>query len=286
MSLKDIWNEVKQDRENKKQEKKQQKLAKKKSRTKEQKAYIVFWALFIPFLICIFFFSSCQGFSCNSFSCDGYNFSSLIGISQETIDELKEDVTLNDVLITNEIVYADWLKCVVAFNNAHLDIITKNKLDKDKLNGELTSEEFALTASEVGALYNNLAEIYSTEKSIQVLNVRIIGDIENNNKGIMESVVYMSLSDLLGVDNLPNVYVYSKSDIQILQDKLTVLDSEIKINNLSEKAQGEIDSFLSGEKLKDMKNTSNNAICSMMTSFAKLFNSKVSVTSNGFKFYN
>jgi hypothetical protein len=102
----------------------------------------------------------------------------------------------------------------------------------------------------------------------------------------MESVVYMNLSQLLGVSNLPNVYVYTKSDIQIIQDKIAILDSSIKINNLSEKAQGEIDKFLSNEKLEDLKNTSNDLICSMMSSFAKLFDGNISIESNGFKFYN
>lgn len=286
MSLKDIWNEVKQDRINKKEEKKQQKLAKKIKRTGEQKAYIVFWVLFITFIIFSCIFSSCNMLSCSNFSCDNYNFSSLIGVSNETIDELKEDVILNDILIDNELVYADWLKCVVTFNNAKLDIISKNKLDKDKLQKTLTFEDFLMTSREVGALYNNLTEIYATNKSINVINLKIQGEIGNNYKGEMESLVYMSLSDLLGIKNLPNVYVYTKSDIQMIQDELVVVDSEIKINNLSDKAQGEINKFLENETLQNMKNTSNELICSMITSFAKLFNGEILIESNGLKFCN
>ena len=71
--------------------------------------------------------------SCSGFSCDMYNFSALIGISKETIEELKKDVNKNDVMICDEIAFTDWLKCVATFNNSNLDIITKNDLDKDKL---------------------------------------------------------------------------------------------------------------------------------------------------------
>lgn len=286
MSIKDIWNEVKQDRINKKEEKKQQKLAKKKRRTGEQKAYIVFWVFFIFFIVGSCVFSSCQMLSCSNFSCDNYNFASLVGISEETIAEIQKDVNKNDVLIDNEIAYADWLKCVVTFNNANLDIITKNKLDNEKLSGDLTFEDFLLTGREIGALYSNLSEIYSTEKNIQILNVNILGEVGNNNKGVIESVVYMSLSNLLGVSNLPNVFVYAKSAIQIIQDKIIILESDIKINNLSEKAQGEINAFLASDKLTGLKNTSNNLICSMMSDFAKLFNGNISIESNGLKFYN
>ena len=286
MSLKDIWNEVKQDRINKKEEKKQQKLNKKHKRTGEQKAYIVFWVVFITFMVISCMFTSCNILSCSNFSCDNYNFSSLIGVSNETIEELKKDVVLNDILIDDKLVYADWLKCVVTFNNAKLDIISKNKLDKDKLQNELTFDDFLLTGREVGALYDNLTEVYATEKNINVINLKIHGEIGNNSKGVMESLVYMSLSDLMGVKSLPNVYVYTRSNIQMIQDELVVVDSEIKINNLSDKAQGEINKFLENETLQNMKNTSNELICSMITSFAKLFNGEILIESNGLKFCN
>ena len=286
MSIKDIWDEVQEDRKNKKELKKQQKLNKKKSRTGEQKAYIIFWVVFIIFIVFSCVFSSCSMLSCSGFSCEMYNFSALIGISDETIEELKKDVNKNDVMICDEIAFADWLKCVATFNNSNLDIITKNNLDKDKLNGELSSQDFILKGSEIGALYNKLTDVYASEKNIDVLNLQIVGDIDDPNKGIMESVVLMNLSDLLGVGNLPQIYLYTKSEVQILQDNLAILDSEIKINNISDNAQEEIEKFMANKDLDSLINISNETICDTMQSFAKLFDCKINIASNGFKFYN
>ena len=282
MSLKDLWQEVKQDRIDKKEQKKQQKIEKKKSVTGEQKAYRIMWAIFIVVITVLCFTTSCRAMSCSS---ENFNWAGLVGISTETIEEIKADVKSEDVLFETEIGRADWMKTIVRFQNANLNICSKNNIDKEKLDNIETEEfDLFLNGKELGALFSNLVEVYEMQNKIDLKNLKITGDINNSNLGVLESVSIVNLSDVLGVSRLPSVYLYTKSEFQVLQDKLVILDSEIKINNLSQNAMNEINNFIVNNKLEDVKDLANFTVCDVLNSFANMLDAEMSIGSNGLSF--
>jgi hypothetical protein len=102
---------------------------------------------------------------------------------------------------------------------------------------------------------------------------------------VLDSVVFINLTEILGVENLPSVYVKSNSNIEILDEKLVTLDTEIQINKLSETAMNEILGFLEKPSLNSISNMGNDMVNSCIGAFAKSLGMKIKIVNNGVQFY-
>ena len=278
MSIKDIFSELREDRKQRKLEKKN----KKKKLTRDQKNHKIFGILLGFFVLFGCFFTACSKMSCSG----EFAWNDLVGISDETISELQEYCDESEIVFENRINQNDWLECIEILKKSGVDVFNGDDIDEEKLKENTFSPiDFTLNGSQIGALYNNLLYIYNYSSQFEVVNFKINGNLNSNRKGVLDSVVFINLTEILGVENLPSVYVKSNSNIEILDEKLVTLDTEIQINKLSETAMNEILEFLEKTSLNSISNMGNDMVNSCIGVFAESLGMKIKIVNNGVQFY-
>lgn len=232
--IREFWKEV---REEEKEKKRLKKETKKKRLTGEQKAYKVFGILLTIFVIFGSIFFTCKN---NGDGEVDFSWGDLLGISEETIEELNEPVDLNLLIPNGKITSLD----AIDFENKMRTAGVKNTLFEDddiEDNDEeafYIEREMILTSKEIGAYCNSMAKEMGESSSFEMLDL----EISYNDGYYLTTIAYCDLADVVSYDSLPKVYLTTVSEIRLMgSDKeLKVVGGSTRINRLDDDKNDEI----------------------------------------------
>lgn len=239
--IKEFWQEVRQERKDKRRLKKENK---KNKLTGEEKATKIFGILFGFFV----FFGSII-FACNNMSLgdlSDINWGSAIGLSDEMVEELEKPVDENLLLINGRIGDDDYTNFINAWINAGAD---ESCFDEDSgvtdgeegeevdLSGLYINSELYLSSRVIGAWCKETNIDIGYSSNVDILDMLIY---KENNNYYMSTISYCNLKNILGIEGLPSIYLKSVSEVAILSGKLTVLSTGLYINALDKDMNEEI----------------------------------------------
>lgn len=267
--IKEFWQERKAEKLKQKQLKKENK---KLPKTKEQKAYKIFGVFFALFLVFGSLFYSCRTGSTDG----GYSWDNLIGIS----DELKTKLSMpidKQSLITNEQINAiHWGNCVEALAASGVNVVLDNKLNRESLLAmtERPSSPLILDSKSLGALVFELMSMNTVSKESTLIELIVYsdgGDIR------VKTLMYVNLTAITLAESLPYVYLTTDSRMEILEDKIYLLDNSFKINNLSEDDNDEMLKIINENSLLGIEQFTTKRISGEINAFAMYINSDVEI---------
>lgn len=273
MNIKEFWKDKKQQRKDNKILKKSQK---KSPLTKEQKAYKIFGAVFMIFVIC----GACM-YACRNMSDGDVNWGQILGIDQEVVDIINTPVDENLLFANGKIISSDWHSCINVFDNVGLDIIDKDKFSSTKIGKNFLQQTMTLTSNQLGGLNRQLLQ----ELNNSTISSLMYYDIEKiDGKYIQTTIAYINLSTLITGLDLPNIYLTSISEIKILNNKLTSLNSKIRINMLDDETNQTVITQLENYKVLQLDSLLDKAVIGNFELFAGLIESKISLSDEGMVF--
>ncbi len=282
--IKEFWQEVRQERKDKKRLKRENK---KNKLTGEEKATKIFGILFGFFV----FFGSII-FACNNMSLgdlSDINWGSAIGLSDEMVEELEKPVDENLLLINGRISDDDYTSFVNAWINAGADesyfeedggIIDDEESDEETdLSGLYINSELYLSSRVIGAWCKETNIDIGYSSSVDILDMLIY---KENNNYYMSTISYCNLKNILGIEGVPNIYLKSVSEVSILNGKLTILGTELYINALDEEMNEKIvDKIndISDDKLSSLVNDM--VVTAYINPLKDLMRANIYLSSNG-----
>lgn len=239
--IKEFWQEVRQERKDKKRLKKENK---KKRLTGEEKATKIFGILFGFFV----FFGSII-FACNNMSLgdlSDINWGAAIGLSDEMIEELEKPVDENLLLINGRISDDDYTSFLNAWIGAGADesyfdedsgILDSEDGEETDLSGLYINSELHLSSRVIGAWCKETNVDLGYHSTVDILDMLIY---KEDNNYYMSTISYCNLKSILDIEGVPSIYLKSVSEVAILNGKLTVLSTNLYINALDDKTNEEI----------------------------------------------
>lgn len=236
--IKEFWQEVKQERKERKRLKKERK---KRALTGEQKATKIF-GIFLGFFV---LFGSLF-FACNNMSIGDLDFSwgTLVGLDKEIVEELEKPVDENLLLIDGKINSEDYMSFISAWIAAGADGTYFNE-DGELIEGEGDSfdeeerevlfidETLTLSGKQLGGWCRESNIDLGYVSTMDILDMKFY---KENDQFYLSTIAFCKLSKLLGSDEVPNVYLRTVSPIKVLDGNITTLGCELYINNLSEES--------------------------------------------------
>lgn len=258
MSLKELWQEHREEQKLKKIQKKQKK---KEKLTHEQKVYKIFGILLGCFVTFGALFSTCSNFSTGV---GDFSWNKLVGISDEYVAELEKPINESTLFPNGRIGKDELSSLEKKFQDCGLDILLNDDFDESELeNGSVVISDLYLTARELGALVN---EVLVSINYIKVCDMSITFE---NDIYIQKSIVYVNLNELIADVNLPKIYVTTISEAIVLNGTLAVLNSDIKVNQVSEKLNDKIIEMLDSNSSIKMSSIGNSFINSTIQVFSE-----------------
>lgn len=217
MSLREFLHEEKQVRKQMRAERKQNK---KHPKTKKEKFYKAVSIIFTISVIC-----GAILYTCNNLS-GGYDWSNITGINEEIVEMLERDV--NTSLITGDFaITKDYENSLnEKLLKVDIDYSQIEESSKMSLSGTLN-----LNSGETGAFARDILEGINSDKSYELVAFKIYSDTTY----VYEiSVMKVYLSKYISNANLPDIYISTTSMCEIQNEKITALNYDYTINNLSE----------------------------------------------------
>lgn len=273
--IREFWREA---REERKEQKRLRKENKKHKLTGEQKAYKVFGILLTFFLIFGSIFYCCKGW--NSGDTSGLKWDKVLGLDDEIVDKLNEEVDTNLLYADGKIENADLLSMQSKWINAGGDEAVvrgeSSEADEDAL---FISSKLTLTDKELGAFCKDSNDGLSS--GIEILNLKIY---EENGEYYLSTLVYCKLGGVIGISDFPDVYVKSVSEIQKLEKQLVALSTNIYINQLddltNEKLVDKIESMARGK----LKSACSDLVVSYINTIYVFMNADLKIVDGGIEF--
>lgn len=275
--IREFWQER---REEKRKQKELKKQNKKLPKSREERAYKIFGVFFVLFLIFGSIFSTC---SCNGGGLDGYSWDKIIGITDEIKANLTVPVNKDDLIQKEEINAIDWSICQDKLNDVGLNIILNNKINSELLLAEdlKISSELVLNDIELGCLIENLIDITSLKDSINLIELNLY---EENSRTFIRGLFNVELSAIVISDSLPSVFVTTISKLEVLDEKLFVMNSELQINKLSDSANEDALDVLNKSSLVGLETYTSNLLDQKIKEFATCIKANVSIEDCKIKF--
>jgi hypothetical protein len=272
--IKEFWQERKEEKLKQKQLKKQNK---KLPKTKEERAYKIFGLFFALFLIFGSVFTTCR-------STDGiedYSWDILIGVSDEMKEKLSHPVDKQTLIQDKELSVVDWSECRDAISLSGLDVFTNEEFDLEKLLDESCKLENRITLKDnmVGALVTAFTGTSSSDVKIIEVNIYQDGIVP-----MMTTLMYINLSKLVLSSTLPHVYMTTTSRLEIQNNKLYCLDTEIIINDFNEEDNEEALEILGKSSLLGLDYLTNELIAREINSFADVIKADVDISGVSIRF--
>lgn len=273
MSLKELWQEHREEQKLKKIQKKQQK---KVGLTHEQKVYKNFGIIFGLLVIFGALFSTCSNFGAGV---GDFSWNKLVGISDEIVDELEKPVDETILFPDGKIGKEDLTSLEIKLEECGLDILVDENIEEGELeNGTVVISDLYLTDRELGALVN---ELWKSVNYIKVSDMKITYE---NGVFIQKSIVYVNLNELISDVNLPRIYLTTISEAMILNGTIAVINSDITVNQVSEELNDKIIEMLDGNSSLKMSSIGNSFINSTLKLFGDSFFESFELKNNGLFF--
>ena len=272
--IKDFWQERKAEKKRLKELKKQNK---KLPKTKEQKAYKIFGVI-LGISVTI----GALAYSCSSTTGNGndVNWNSVVGITGELATKLEEPVELSSLISDSQLEDIDWSNCMQVLSNAGINIFTNNKIDIDKLNSARITENFDLTDREIGAFTKEYIEGDTSIIDIYELDISV-----SNNKVFMRSLTKVDLTTLSGLSDLPNVYFVNTSELRVLDGNLTALNSNMKVNALSDEDCESLLKAIDVSGMLNIKSYVNDIVNLSLNTFKQIIGAEIKIIEDKILFY-
>ncbi len=265
----DFWREQREEARNKKRLRKQNK---KQKLTGEQKAYKIFGVFFALFLVFGSTLYTCRGTG----NVGDITYSRIIGLNDEIITLLNQEVDTNILLPTGRINSTDYASMQAVMVDAGLDIFTEDELDIEKLDNASLTSDCTLVGKNIGAFVNKYSAI--SDSYITICDVNIYTDGEDI---YCTSVATFSLSALFSEDRLPNIYVKNTAIFDVLDGTISSLANTGRINTLNEEDNAKVIEVLNKNLLYDFNDCVNITIANNISAFSQLIHCSIALTNNG-----
>lgn len=268
MKLKEFLHEQKLERKAMRAERK---ASKKYPKTTREKIYKIAGILFLIFVV-----AGCLIYSCSGMP-SGYDWNSIIGITDEVKDKLEKTFDLNLILEENEkIIDSDLTSLTYKFSSAGVDF--------EDYNSEQTpTKTISLNSREVGAMTNKITKEINSEQKYSILSLKFYYDIANDCI-FQKSVAKVDLGKYFD-STLPIIYITCKSKCEIQNKNLTILNYSAKINDFNEDESDEIFQILNkNTSLVDFKKIINNDIAVIVNLINNLFKTTLTLESDNISF--
>lgn len=273
--IKEFWREAKEER---KEQKRLRKENKKRKLTGEQKAYKVFGVLLTFFLIFGSLFYCCKGWNNADFS--ELKWSEILDIDDEIVEKLNAKVDPNLLYLDGKIKNEDFVSMQNKWVNAGGDEGAIKNGDNDASDEAFfIRSKVTMSDKEVGAFCKDWGNEISS--AIEILNLKIY---EENDVYYLSTLVYCKLGSVIGIDDFPDVYVKSVSEVQKLEKQLVALSTKIHINQLdtssNEKLVDKIEAIAKGK----IKSSCSDLVVSYINSLCLFMNADMKIVDGGIEF--
>lgn len=258
---------MQEEKEARKERKLQKKLNKKSPLTKEQKYYKI-----AGVIVGILVTFGAILYSCNAMAGDGYEWTDLVGITDEMIEELEKPVDENLLFSNGKLSVNDLNSCKAILDDAGANVL-------DNKEEVIATKSFTLNSKEVGALAKQtLLEGGST---LDILDFEIYYE---NDCYYEKSIVKINLKEVVEGEDLPTIYLQSTSKIDILGESICILDTKYKINMIEEDINNSIIELLEKYSKFTDQITGNDMINMVINLFATNVGTKINLQDNGIEF--
>ncbi|MBE5738620.1 MAG: hypothetical protein E7354_02715 [Clostridiales bacterium] len=288
--IREFWREVK---EEKKERKRLKKEMKKRALTREQKVTKVFGVLFGFFVLFGSLFFACNNMSFGDLS--GLNWGMIVGLDEETIEELELPVDENLLLIDGKLTKDDYLSFIDAWilAGAEADCFDEegNLIESETDDSEEQEEEseliyidtpLVISGRELGGWCKETNSDVGNVANFDILDMKIY---EQNGTYYLSTIVLCKLGNVLGIEDVPNVYLKTVSPVQVLGGDLTVLGSDLYINQLSEEANTKVVNKLNEASDNKLSTLVNDLVVSLyINPLKQILNATIQLSDNGIVF--
>ena len=286
--IKEFWQEV---REEKKERKRLKKQRKKLALTGEQKATKIMAILFGFFVFFGSLFFACSGFSLGDLT---ITWGQLVGLDAEIVEQLEAPVDENLLLIDGRITNDDYMSFVNAWITAGADPSyfdeTGELIDKEVEDDGVEEDAEVLYIDSVLNLNGKELGGWCRETNIDLGYVSTMDILDMKfykigEQHYMSTIALCKLSKLLESDEVPNVYLKTVSPIKILDGSIAILGCELYINQLSEESNKiVVDKIneVTSDKLTTLVNDL--VVTAYINPLKTIFNATMALTDNGVSF--
>lgn len=264
MGLKSFLQEEKEARKQRKLEKKQKK---KSPLTKEEKYYKI--AGIITGIIVVF---GAIFYSCSSLAGGDMDIDNVMGITNEMVVALKENVDVNLYFDSGKLLPSDLDSCKQKLIDNNANVFDEN------YKGSITNT-FTLTSKEIGALAKEL--IGSSLGSSELVDLEIF---KNGEYYYIACIYTFDLGDIITNKNLSTSYLKLTSKVDVLSGNICILDTKASINMIEEELNDDIIEALSKYPAFSLIQNNNSLVNSTLNLFNSAIKGKINFVENGIEF--
>ncbi len=274
MNFKEYWSERKLEAKERKKARKGQKKAK---LTVEARAVKLMSILFTVFVIVYFVARSCSGMGQTN-----YDWGNLLGLTPQMRTAIELPVDEDKLLTSTRLGVADWNSCIAKLESCGIDVTTDENLDMTKLDthGEILMS-VVLNNRQAGSLIGQLIKGDDEIMNISLLEFEIF---IQDGQIFERTVALINMSSITTIANLPTIYLTTVSEVAILSNSISILNSTVQINQLSQEMSDEIASMLNINSIFELKNFANNIINYLLNWFAISLSCSLQLIDGGVQF--